>query len=65
MEIEGQLFLVVITVLAMTMVVIPTQWATFMKIIYSQKLAPRNNYIRAVGVIWMLVLWLIYNRMEA
>jgi len=65
MEIEGQLFFLVFAALALSMIAIPTQWATFMKIIYNQDVAPRNNFVRAMGVIFLLILWLIYKGIGA
>lgn len=61
MEIESHLFLIVFAALALSMVIIPTPWAIFMKIIYSQEIAPRNNFIRAMGAILLLILWLLHK----
>lgn len=61
MEIDGKVFLLIFAVIALSMIAIPTRWAAFMKIIYSQDVAPRNNFVRAMGVIFLLILWLIYK----
>jgi hypothetical protein len=65
MESGGNLFFIVFAVLAFAMLAIPKQWALLMKAIYRQRVAPRNIYIRAVGVTLLLILWLIYNDMKA
>ena len=60
MEIKDQLYLVIPTVLALSMIIIPAQWAVFTKIIYSQKVAPRNSFIRAAGLMLLVVVWVLY-----
>ncbi|KZZ72396.1 hypothetical protein A3765_13175 [Oleiphilus sp. HI0130] len=60
MQLDQKLTFLFLAITACSFIVFPKQIANVMQAIYSQKSAPRNLFVQAIGVIMLLIVLSIY-----